>query len=71
MPMPQTTPPISWLCEASGLRMRPQALTSITRVTLTVPRSGSTFTSTNCAPCASEVYFCRSAEGLASKVSVT
>jgi hypothetical protein len=29
MPMPQTTPPISWLCEALGLRILPHAVTSI------------------------------------------
>ncbi|MNL52306.1 hypothetical protein D3C87_1754690 [compost metagenome] len=66
MPMPQTTPPISWLCEASGLRILPQAVTSMTRVTLTVPRSGSTFTSTNWAPWASDAYFARSGDGVES-----
>ena len=31
--MPQTTPPISWLCDAFGLMILPQAVTSIARVT--------------------------------------
>src|SRR5918994_161726 len=66
MPMPQTTPPISWLCDALGLMIFPHAVTSIARVTRTVPRSGSTFTSTNCAPCASVAYLSRSLEGRAS-----
>ena len=70
MPMPQTTPPISWLCDAFGLMILPQAVTSMARVTRTCPRSGSTFTSTNCAPCASVAYFCRSGEGFDSNVSV-
>ena len=48
--MPQTPPPIFWLCEAFGLMTLPVAVTSIARVTRTVPRSGSTFTSMNCAP---------------------
>ena len=29
MPMPHTTPPISWLCDALGLMILPQAVTSI------------------------------------------
>jgi len=69
--MPQTTPPISWLCEALGLMIVPQAVTSRARVTRTVPRSGSTFTSTNYAPYASVAYFPRSSEGRASNISVS
>jgi hypothetical protein len=48
----------------------PHAVTSIARVTRTLPRSGSTFTSMNCAPCASSAYFSRSFEGIDSNVSV-
>ena len=41
----------------------PHAVTSMARVTGTVPRSGSTFTSTNRAPGASSAYLLRSDEG--------
>ena len=33
IPIPHTTPPISWLCDAFGLRIRPHAVTSMARVT--------------------------------------
>ena len=68
--MPQTTPPISWLCDVLALRILPQALTAIARVTRIFPRSGSTFTSTNSAPWAKDVYFSRSGAGRDSNVSV-
>lgn len=51
-----TTPPISWLCEVFAFMILPQPVTSTARVTRTVPKSGSTFTSMNCAPWANVAY---------------
>ena len=65
MPMPHTMPPISWLRAVRALRTRPGAKTPTRRETRTLPRSGSTSTSANCAPKASVVYFCRSSPGAA------
>ena len=45
MPMPQTTPPRTWLRAVFGLMMRPAATALTTRVTRTVPKSSSTCTS--------------------------
>ena len=51
MPMPQTTPPMIWLRAVLGLRMRPAAIALTMRVTRTMPRSSSTFTSAKTAEC--------------------
>ena len=52
MPMPHTTPPITWLRAVFGLRMRPAATALTTRVTRTMPSCSSTFTSAKIAECA-------------------
>jgi hypothetical protein len=59
--MPQTTPPISWLWLVSGFIDPTHAVASMTRVTFTIV-SGSTFTSTNCAPWAAVAYLSLSVE---------
>ncbi len=50
IPMPHTAPPRYWLFAVFSLRMRPapNALTNL--ASRTVPNSGSTRTSANCAP---------------------
>ena len=53
MPMPQTTPPITWLRAVFGLMMRPAATALTTRVTRIDPEvCSSTLTSANTAECA-------------------
>ena len=42
MPIPQTTAPLIWLVAVLGLMIRPAAIALTTRLTPTVPRSGST-----------------------------
>ena len=61
--MPHTIPPMSWLRAVRAFRIRPGAKTPSIRDTRTLPRSGSTRTSANCAPNDSVVYFCRSSKG--------
>src|SRR5438132_1686037 len=66
MPMPQTIPPMNWLRASLALRMRPAANAPTRRVTRTMPRSGSTSTSANCAPKECSAYFFLSSEGATS-----
>ena len=62
--MPQTTPPTIWLPAVFGLTMRPAAIALTTRLTLMVPRSSSTRTSTNTAEWVAVAQASRFSSGL-------
>ena len=71
MPIPQTIPPMNWLRARRALRMRPAANAPISRVTRTMPSSGSTSTSANWAPNECSAYLFRSSDGATSPTAST
>ena len=63
MPSPPITPPSAWLCAMRGLMTRPTASELTTRRTRVSSTSGSTVTSTKCAPKLQKEYLSFSLPG--------